>query len=111
MPFSEKLAHRVRTALMDVPRVEEKKMFSGVAFMVNDKMCINVTKNGLMCRIDPDRYEELLEKRPCRPVVMKGKELKGYLLINEEDIPRRAELDFWVSECLDFNPRAKSSKK
>ncbi len=111
MAYSEKLADRLRIALMDVPHVEEKKMFSGVAFMVNDKMCINVTSGGLMCRIDPELHDELLEKRGCRTMVMKGKELKGYLLINEEDVGRRAELDFLVRQCLDFNERAKSSKK
>lgn len=111
MAYSEKLVDRLRISLMDLPHVEEKKMFSGVAFMVNDKMCINVTSGGLMCRIDPELHDELLEKRACRTMVMKGKELKGYLLIDEEDVGRKAELDFWVRKCLDFNARAKSSKK
>src|SRR3569833_2295533 len=111
MAYSEKLVDRLRIALMDIPHVGEKKLFSGVAFMVNDKMCINVTSGGLMCRIDPELHDELLEKRACRTMVMKGKELKGYLLINEEGVGRKAELEFWVRQCLDFNARAKSSKK
>jgi len=111
MPYSEKLADRVRIALSDIPHVGEKKMFSGVAFMVDGKMCINVTKDGLMCRIDPAVHDQLLEERPCRTMVMKGKELQGYILVNEEDVARRAELGFWVQQCLDFNGRARASKK
>lgn len=111
MSYSEKLADRVREALLDVPKVTEKVMFSGIAFMVNDKMCINVTRDGIMCRIDPDIQDELLEERPCRPMVMKGKELKGYIMVNEEDVQRKKELEYWIGLCLDFNPHAKSSKK
>jgi len=111
MPYSEKLADRVRVALADVPKVEEKVMFSGIAFLVNDKMCINVGPDRIMCRIDPGMHDQLLEEKPCRTMVMKGREYKGYILVNETDLSRKAELDFWIRLCLDFNKHAKSSKK
>jgi len=111
MPYSEKLADRIRIDLMEVPKVEEKKMFRGVTFMVDDKMCICVSGYNLMCRVDPEKHDQLLEEKPCRTMVMKGREYKGYILVNEEDVARRAELDFWIRQCLDFNGRAKSSKK
>lgn len=55
MPYDEKLADRVRKYLKQIPRIqiEEKKMFGGLAFMVNGKMCINVSGENLMCRFDP----------------------------------------------------------
>ena len=96
---------------MDVPKVKEKVMFSGVTFMVDDKMCISVGADRIMCRIDPESQDQLLEERPCRVMVMKGREYKGYILVNEEDVQRKKELDFWIGLCLDFNARAKSSKK
>ena len=86
-------------------------MFSGVAFMVDDKMCINVGSDRIMCRIDPDLQDQLLEEKPCRVMVMKGREYKGYILVNEEDVQRKKELDYWIGLCLDFNPRAQRSKK
>jgi len=111
MPYNETLANRIREALIDVPKVKEKEMFSGVTFMVDDKMCISVGPDRIMCRIDPEIHDQLLEERACRPMIMKGREYKGYILVNEEDVQRRAELDFWIGLCLDFNGRAKSSKK
>jgi len=113
MPYSEKLADRIRIALMDmnIPKVEEKKMFRGLTFMVDDKMCICVSGYNLMCRIDPEIHDQLLEEKPCRSMVMKGREYKGYILVNEDDVAKKRELDFWIRQCLDFNARAKSSKK
>ena|SRR5882724_5581320 len=111
MPYSEKLADRIRIVLMDVPKVEEKKMFRGMTFMVDDKMCISVGPERIMCRIDPELHDQLLEEKPCRGMIMKGKEYKGYILVNEEDLSKKAELDFWIQLCLDFNKYAKSSKK
>jgi hypothetical protein len=110
MPYSEKLADMIRIALVDMPHVEEKKMFSGLAFMVNAKMCITVGPDRIMCRIDPEIHDQLLEEKPCRTMVMKGREYKGYILVNENDVAKKAELDFWIGLCLDFNTRAKSSK-
>jgi hypothetical protein len=110
MPYSEKLADRIRIALMDIPNVEEKKMFRGMTFMVNDKMCISVGPDRIMCRIDPELHDQLLEEKPCRTMIMKGREYKGYILVNEGDVAKKAELDFWIGLCLDFNERARSSK-
>ena len=111
MSYSEKLADRIREALIEVPKVKEKVMFSGVVFMVDDKMCICVGPGWIMCRIDPELQDQLLEEKPCHTKVMKGRELKGYIVVNEEDVLRKKELDFWIELCLDFNARAKSSKK
>ena len=111
MSYSEKLADRIREALIEVPKVKEKVMFSGVTFMVDDKMCICVGPGRIMCRIDPELQDQLLEEKPCRVMVMKGREYNGYILVNEEDVQRKKELDFWIGLCLDFNARAKSSKK
>jgi hypothetical protein len=96
---------------MDIPRVEEKKMFRGMTFMVDDKMCISVGPDRIMCRVDPEMHDRLLEEKPCRTMIMKGREYKGYILVNEDDLTRKAELDFWIKQCVEFNARAKASKK
>ena len=101
----------MRIALEDVPKVEEKKMFRGLTFMVDDKMCVCIGPDRIMCRIDPALHDELLDQHPCRSMVMKGKEYKGFILVNEDDVASNRDLNFWVKLCLDFNGRAKSSKK
>lgn len=111
MAYNEKLANRIREALAKVPDVEEKKMFRGVTFMVNGKMCISVGDDEMMCRIDPTLHQALMEKEGCRSMIMKGRELKGYVLITEEGMKTKKDFDYWIALSLDFNKRAKASKK
>jgi TfoX/Sxy family transcriptional regulator of competence genes len=73
MAYNEKLSDRIREALIDVPLIEEKRMFGGACYMVDGKMCIGVVKNEIMCRIGPDIYQEALEKRGCREMDFAGK--------------------------------------
>lgn len=111
MAYNEKLAEKVREALVDKGEITEKKMFSGLAFLVNDKMCINISGDELMCRFDPALHETVAEKPGFRSMIMKGKELRGYGYIAEEAVRSKKEFDYWVNLCLDFNGKAKSSKK
>jgi len=111
MAYSEKLADRVREALAHLPKVEEKRMFRGVTFMVNGKMCVSVGGDRIMCRIDPALHEEVVEKDGCRTVKMKGREYRGFVHVNEEAIKTKKEFDYWIGLALDFNERAKASKK
>jgi len=110
MAYNEKLTNRVREALADIPDVEEKKMFSGITFMVNGKMCISVGNDRIMCRIDPSIHEKAIERKGCRTVTMKGREYKGYVYVSEEGIKTKKDFDYWVSLALDFNKWAKASK-
>lgn len=111
MAYNEKLTERVRAALAHLPKVEEKKMFRGVIFMVDDKMCISVGGNEIMCRIDPLLHEEVIERNYCRTVVMRGREYKGYIYVSEDGLKTKKNFDYWIALALDFNKRAKSSKK
>jgi TfoX/Sxy family transcriptional regulator of competence genes len=111
MPASELLTSLVRESLESVTRVKEKKMFSGITFMVNGKMCINAGPDYLMVLIDPKDYEQLVEKSGCSPVVMRGREIKGFVYVDEDVLRTRKQLDYWIRLALAFNPKAKSSKK
>lgn len=113
MFYNEKLADRVRVALVahGVKKAEEKFMFGGVCFMVNGKMCMGIAKDELMCRIDPAVYESALEKRGCRHMDFTGKPMKGYVFVSGDGLRGKKEMDHWVALCLDFNKRAKASKK
>jgi TfoX/Sxy family transcriptional regulator of competence genes len=111
MAYNEKLAAQIRKALAHLPNVEEKKMFRGLAFMVDDKMCINVSGDELMCRFHPSMQETVMKKKGVRPMVMKGKQLDGYAYVNEEGFSSKKDFDYWVNLCLEFNKEAKASKK
>ena len=111
MAYNEKLTTRVREALIDVPNIEEKKMFRGITFMVNEKMCITAGDHEIMCRIDPALHEVCVEKRGCRSMIMKGREYKGYVYISDEVLKTKKDFDYWIGLALDFNKQAKASKK
>ena len=115
MPANPELMNRVRELLLESlpanPDVEEKKMFNGVAFMVNGKMCICVSNDEIMCRINPLQHEELVEKDGCRAMEMKGKPYIGFVFVEKDVIADRESLNSWVQLCLEYNPLAKASAK
>jgi hypothetical protein len=113
MAYDTELADRIRTYLLRFPElaIEEKEMFRGLTFMVNDKMCVGVSGENLMCRFDPDLQEGVVEKNGFQPMVMKGKELKGYGYVHPVALKGSKAFAYWVDLCLDYNERAKSSKK
>ena len=113
MAYSEELADRVRQYLMNFPALEiaEKKMFGGLAFMVNGKMCINVGDNKLMCRFDPEIDEEIALKSGYEKLFMRGNQYKGYCYVSPDGFQSDVDFGFWMNVCLDYNDRARSSKK
>jgi TfoX/Sxy family transcriptional regulator of competence genes len=112
MAFDEKLADRVREKIVETNRnIEEKKMFGGLCFMVNNKMCVGVEKERLMLRVDPGNYETLLEKEGCRPMDFTGKPMKGYVYVDAIVLSTKKQIDYWVGLALEYNKIAKASKK
>ncbi|MBI3685174.1 TfoX/Sxy family protein [Candidatus Azambacteria bacterium] len=111
MAYSEKLADRIRARLTGLPNVKEKEMMGGLTFMLNDKMCVGIIKDELMCRIDPDIYEAILEKKGCRPMDFTGRPMKGWIIIDEPGMKNKKDFDYWIDLALDFNKKAKPYKK
>ena len=109
MAYSETLANRVREYLAEIPNIniEEKKMFGGLAFLVNDKMCINISNDRLMCRFDSQYTEELAERQGYLLCIMKNKDLKGYCYVEEIGYKSPKDFAFWLNLCLDFNEKIK----
>lgn len=111
MAYNEQIANRIREALAHLPNVKEKKMFGGLAFMVNDKMCITVGADTIMCRIDPAIHESAISRNDCRTVIMGGREYKGYVDVGDNGIRSKKDFDYWIEQALDYNKIAKASKK
>lgn len=112
MAYDFHLADRIRTVLKKsgIP-FKEKQMFGGIAFMVKGKMCVGIIKNDLMARIDPEIAGEAMKKKGARPMDFAGRPMKGYVYVSPEGVDSSRDLTSWVKLCLDFNPKAKSSKK
>lgn len=113
MAYDIKLAERVRGYLEAFPelKVEEKKMFRGLSFLVNGKMCVNVSGDNLMCRFDPALQETLSKRTGYLPMIMKERVYNGYCYVEPAGFKAKKDFEYWVNLCLDFNEKAKSSKK
>jgi len=112
MGYNEKLADRTREIISQTHKnIEEKKMFGGLCFMVNDKMCIGVEKERLMVRLDPELYDEVIEMEGCTPMDFTGKVMKGFVFVSVDAVTTKKKLEYWVSLALEYNKIIKASKK
>lgn len=112
MAYDEQLAARLRFGFKEARvRIEEKRMMGGLCFMVNGKMCVGVEKNRLMARIDPAIYASALRRKGCVPMDFTGRPMRGFVFVNPPGLTTAAELNYWLRLALEFNPKAKSSKR
>ncbi len=107
MAYNEKLAEKLREALKGAKGLEEKKMFGGMALMVNGKMCVGVHKDDIIMRCDPEMTESLLKKKGAKPFTLSGKKpMAGWLLVGEEGYANKKDLDAWIAFAMEGNKKA-----
>ncbi len=112
MAYNEQLAERVRKILAPHKKhIEEKKMMGGLTFMLRGKMCVGILKDELMCRIDPEFHEQSIKKKGCRTMDFTKKPMRGFIFIDSRGTSSPKDLSYWVGISVDFNAKAKSSKK
>lgn len=118
MAYDEYLADRIRQVFREKKvHYSEKKMFSGLCFMVDDKMCCGIhfdkKKNMdlLMARIGVDESEDAMKREGCQPMDFTGRPMKGYVFVTPEGFDDDENLAYWIDLCVSFNPLAKASRK
>lgn len=112
MAYDEGLATRVRELFeRRAVAFEEKRMMGGLCFLVDGKMCVGVEQERLMVRLDPAVYENALKRAGCRPMDFTGRPMRGFVFVEPEGVSEDDELASWLELALEFNPRAKSSRK
>ena len=80
MAYDEDLANRIRELLGSEQGVDEKRMFGGLAFLINGNMSVAASgRGGLMVRVPPDDTDKLLAREHVEPMVMAGRETRGWL--------------------------------
>ena len=90
---------------------ETKRMFGGICFMVDEKMCMGTYDIGLMARIGPQAIDEMIKRPGAQQMIHGGRTMTGYAMVEAAALDQDSELDLWIDKCLAFNPLAKSSKK
>ncbi len=102
MAYDEKVAERVRAVLGKRRQVVERKMFGGLAFMVNGHMCCGVLKDELMLRVGPDRYEKALQRKHAREMDFTGRATRGMVYVHPDGFRTKQSLTKWIDEATAF---------
>jgi TfoX/Sxy family transcriptional regulator of competence genes len=98
MAYDEDLANRIRELLGAQRGVEEKRMFGGLAFLVNGNMSVAASgQGGLLVRVPPDETDELLRRPHVDPMVMAGREARGWLRVDADGVRTKRQLQGWVT--------------
>ena len=102
MAYDEKLVERIREVIIGMPGLSERKMFGGLCFSVNEYMACGVQKKDLVIRVGPQNYDRALSRKHTRPMDFTGKPMTGYVYVSESGYKRKADLERWVSQGIEF---------
>jgi TfoX/Sxy family transcriptional regulator of competence genes len=102
MAYDEELANRTRDAIGPRRGVTEKKMFGGVAFLLDGKMFCGVASDDLMVRVGPEHYESSLTKAHVRPMDFTGRPMNGYVFVGEKGTKTKDAIEKWVDIATTF---------
>ncbi|GAB3031853.1 TfoX/Sxy family protein [Mycobacterium bourgelatii] len=103
MAYDTDLANRIRELLAQESGVEEKQMFGGLAFLIGGHMAVVVSgQGGLMVRVPPADADKLLARAHVSPMVMRGREMRGWLRVTAEGVRTKRQLQSWVSRGVTF---------
>jgi TfoX/Sxy family transcriptional regulator of competence genes len=111
MAFNERLAERVRAALDGRAGISERKMFGGLAFLLDGKMCVGVLGDELVVRSGAERYAESLKRPHAHPMDFTGRSMTGMLYVAPAGIARGAALRRWVELGLEAADAATPRKR
>ncbi len=97
MAYDDELAERIREQLAGEAGVSEQKMFGGLAFLIGGNMAIAASgQGGLLVRADPEESDALVATTNARLMEMRGREMRGWLRVDSEDVRTKRELAKWV---------------
>lgn len=103
MAYDEDLADRIRELTAGEPGLTEKKMFGGLAFLVGGNMAVSASgQGGLMVRVDPEESDRLVADTGARLVVMRGREMRGWMRVDSEDVRTKRTLASWVERGVAY---------
>jgi TfoX/Sxy family transcriptional regulator of competence genes len=96
MAYDDELADRIREVVQGEPGLSEKRMFGGLAFLVNGNMAVSASsQGGLLLRIDPGQAESLVDQQHVRRFEMRGREMDGWLRVDVESLETNDKPRCW----------------
>ena len=102
MAFDTTLADRIRSRLRTRKGFTEKKMFGGIAFLLNGNMCCGVHGKDMILRLDPAATEEALASKHTRIFDLTGRPMKGWILVGAKGLAKDADLGKWMDVAVEW---------
>jgi hypothetical protein len=103
MPYDEALADRIRELIPNDLRVDEQKMFGGLAFLIGGNMAVAASgQGGVLVRVGPEQSDTLVAKTTAYPMEMRGREMRGWLRVDAHDVRTKRQLAKWVGLGVDY---------
>src|SRR5262245_15958499 len=102
MAYDEGVAERIRQALSGKENLTEKKMFGGLAFLMNGNMLVGVMGNRLLVRTGPKEHGSALKRAHTGPMTFTGKPMRGFVVVEPAGFATGQELRSWISLALGF---------
>ncbi len=103
MAYDEDLANRLRELLADEDAISEKKMFGGLAFLLDGNMSVSASHNGgLLVRIDPADTDASLARPHVALMEMGGRTMDGWITVAPDGLKTKRELAGWVKRSVGF---------
>ena len=96
MAYDQGLAQRLRDILGEQRGVTEKKMFGGLCFLLDGKMCCGIVKDELMVRVGAQQHQDALKKPAARPMDFTGRPMKGFVFVGQDGFDSDQQLGGWV---------------
>jgi TfoX/Sxy family transcriptional regulator of competence genes len=101
--YDEDLADRIRELISAEKGVEEKRMFGGLAFLIAGNMSVAASgRGGLLVRVPPEETGRLLAREHVEPMVMAGRETRGWLRVSADGVRTKRQLQSWVSRGVEY---------
>ena len=101
MAYDPELVERIRELLARERGVDEKRMFGGVAFLIKGHMTVAASREGgLLVRVPAQDTDKLLDRAHVRPMVMAGREARGWLRVDPDGVKTKRQLEGWVARAV-----------
>ncbi|QJW99047.1 TfoX/Sxy family protein [Frigoriglobus tundricola] len=104
MAFDESLADRVRHLLARRKGVAEKRMFGGLAFLLNGNLLVAVRNDSLLVRVGPEQSEDALRARHVSAFQITGRgTLMGWVVVASAGLEEDDQLTDWINRAAKFS--------
>jgi TfoX/Sxy family transcriptional regulator of competence genes len=101
--YDQDLAERIRELLASERGVDEKRMFGGLGFLIDGHMAVAASgQGGLLVRVPPDETDKLLDRAHVGPMVMAGREARGWLRVDSNGVKTKRQLQGWIARAVKY---------